>query len=184
MIFWRKVRKRRMTDYYLVAFDLNASYLSSGNVTVKEFTTDVVAPSASSFTITADGANITVKPRNTSMKYLFDAVNIEYFSQFPMIYYLAYDCMDRLNQKGVIKQRLSTGTASYDFSAELDTDEFEDFVAFAFESDGNWNYEEPGLNDKTITFVKFHYDPSASTAQIAGTAQSVLPKTFIGKTGK
>lgn len=171
-----------MTDYYLVAFDLNASYMSSGNVTVKEFTTDVVAPSASSFTITADGANITVKPRNTSMKYLFDAVNIEYFSQFPVIYYLAYDCMDRLNQKGVIKQRLSTGTASYDFSAELDTDEFEDFVAFAFESDGNWNFEQPGLNDKTITFVKFYYDPSASTAQIAGTAQSVLPKTFIGKT--
>ncbi len=171
-----------MTDYYLVAFDLNASYMSSGNVTVKEFATDVVAPSASSFTITAEGANITFKPRVSNMEYLFDAVDIEYFSQFPMIYYLAYDCMDRLYQNGVIKQRLTTGTASYDFSAELDTDEFEDFVAFAFESDGNWNFDAPGFTEKTITFVKFYYDPSSSTAQIAGTAQSVLPKTFIGKT--
>lgn len=171
-----------MTDYYLVAFDLNAEYMSSGNVTLKEFTTDVVAPSANSFTITAEGANITVKPNSATMNYLFDAVDIEYFSQFPTIYYLAYDCMDRLYQKGIIKQRLTTGTVSYDFSAELNTDEFEDFVAFAFESDGNWNYDAPGLTERTITFVKFYYDPSAATARIAGTSQTALPKTFIGKT--
>lgn len=171
-----------MTDYCIVAFDLNTGYKSSGNVTVKEFTTDVVAPSANYFTITADGAKINVKPISASMKYLFDAVDIEYFSQFPTIYYLAYDCMDRLYQEGVIQQRLTTGETTYDFSAELDTDQFEDFVAFAFESDGIWNFDDPGLSEKTISYVRFYYDPSSSTAQIAGTAQSVLPKTFIGKT--
>ena len=171
-----------MTDYYIVAFDLNAGYKSSGNVTVKEFTTDVVAPSANYFTITADGAKINVKPRSATMKYLFDAVDIEYFSQFPMIYYLAYDCMDRLNQKGVIQQRLTTGETNYDFSAELDTDQFDCFVAFAFESDGIYDFQDPGLNEKTITYIKFYYDPSSSTARISETSQSVRPKTFIGKT--
>ncbi len=171
-----------MTDYYIVAFDLNTEYRSSGNVTVKEFTTDVVAPSANYFTITAEGANITFKPRSSTMKYLFDAVDIEYFSQFPMIYYLAYDCMDRLYQKGVIKQRLSTGTTTYDFSKELNTNQFEDFVAFAFESDGNWNFDAPGLTEKTITYVKFYYEPASATAHVAGTSHSVLPKRFIGKT--
>lgn len=171
-----------MTDYYIVAFDLNANYKSSGNVTVKEFTTDVVAPSASYFTITADGAKVTVKPKSTTMKYLFDAVDIEYFSQFPYIYYLAYDCMARFYENGTISARLTSGEASRDFSAELNTDQFDCFVAFAFESDGIYDFQDPGLNEKTITYVKFYYDPSSSTARVAGTSQSVLPKTFIGKT--
>ncbi len=171
-----------MTDYCIVAFDLNSEYGYSGNVTRKEFTTDVAAPSANYFNITADGAKITVKPKITNMKYLFDAVDIEHFSQFPMIYYLAYDCMARLYENGTIANRLATGEASRDFSAELDTDGFEDFVAFAFESDGNYNFEAPGFTENTITYVKFHYDPSSSDARIAGTSQSVLPKTFIGKT--
>ncbi len=171
-----------MTDYCIVAFDLNSEYGYSGNVTHKAFTTDVAAPSANYFDIAAEGANITVEPRIPTMKYLFDAVNIEYFSQFPMIYYVAYDCMARLYENGTIANRLASGKASRDFSAELDTDKFEDFVAFAFESDGNWNFDKPGLTENTITYVKFHYDPSSSKTHIAGTAQPALPKTFIGRT--
>jgi len=171
-----------MTDYYIVAFDLNSEYGYSGNVTVKEFATDVVAPSANCFTITAEGAKVTVKPRFATMKYLFDAVDIEYFSQFPMIYYLAYDCMARLYTNGTIANRLVSGEASRDFSTELDTDNFEDFVAFAFESDGNYEFQNPGLTENTITYVKFYYDPTSSDVRIAGTSQSVLPRTFIGKT--
>lgn len=172
-----------LTDYYIIAFDLNAAYGYSGNVTLKEFTTGAANPSGNDFTITAEGAKITVKPKNSTMSYLFDVVDIEYWSIFPTTFYAAYDSLDRMTDSGRTKATPKTGTTTQDFTAELNSSAYNDFVAFAYGSNGTWSFDSPSITTN-VTYFKFYYEPLSSTAHVAGISQSVLPEKFIGRTTK
>lgn len=158
------------TEYYVLVFDMSLSGTGSGKIFKEKFRTLPVPESSDDFAITVDGGVVSVVPKNPSIAYILDVVELstwDYYGGDPMAN--AMDFLEWVFDEGYsVTSWMYKGSVSINYGAESNFTSG-NYVAYAFGYDA-----QKGEITTDVSYLHFRYDEASSvTSGVA--ACSVAP---------